>query len=681
MSIVTRDNRYKDPPIPLASSRLNTYISTTMNAEPVKIDFLIAMNRSLMPIGFFIFLFLFILLYIDPRVIYSCNGFDLDNYVRLLHSQAPTEKEHLNPESFTRHFYILELTGTFLKDMLSAPGGLNHVLVTHAIYACHYPIAGATALACFAWLLFFLFRVYVRGNGGIILMAASYLPPLFVLMMCSWYDLNYLAYVLPVLGALLASVIYQRLSFHPAILRLLTFSVLFWLTYYFFQWSCLLFIILAAIHAAFKKPKTLFSLASASILNAGVAYLIENFFLSPEKAFNLNEFFKPLVLPIIIIGFSPFISIAFNPAAIRFLFRRSKILSVSSGGPSAIGSAVQACILVLTVIGITAWAMNDPTTIEIRTMSRTLHHIQFKEWNKVLRDNNPAVYTKFALQNRVFMIHAINRALFNSGQLGSKMYCYPQAFLSPEPLLLLENTTAYGYPNWFAALDLLMDLGALNYAEKIAGETMENMGPYPFLIYRRAVIQLAKGNSDAASVYFGKLSRMPFYCKEARMFLAMLHDDAAIASYPLIARLRACMDTTGNLLYLGNEETILLDLLKSNPLNKMAYEYLMAYYLQTGNMEKIAEHIYRAADLGYTVLPRHWGEALCFYLVNDSTRTDRLRDLPLRPETFTELNRFLEAYNRGFNKPARMSETAHLLEKEFGTTYFYYLFKIGNGAK
>jgi hypothetical protein len=140
------------------------------------------------------------------------------------------------------------------------------------------------------------------------------------------------------------------------------------------------------------------------------------------------------------------------------------------------------------------------------------------------------------------------------------------------------------------------------------------------------------------------------------------------------------MDTTKNILYLDNEETILLDLLKSNPSNKMAFEYLMAYYLQTGRLSEIAAHIRRAADFGYTLLPRHWEEALCFYMFQDSTLRAKFGDLPLRPETLSELNRFLEAYTGGFNKPARMAETASLLERKFGKTYYYYIFKISNGA-
>jgi hypothetical protein len=639
------------------------------------------MSGYVLPAAYFIFFFFYLLLYIDPRVIYSCNGFDLNNYVGFLHRVALTDGNDLNPNSFPRHFYILEFTGTFLKDIVSAPGGLTRLMVTLAIYSCHYPILGALSLTVFAWLLFFLFQVYVRGNGGPRLVVWSYPPVLFVLAMCNRYNLNDMAYLVPVLGALCAGVIYQRLPGQSAVFRSTAFSILFWLTYYFFQWSCLLFIILAGIYSAFQKPKTLSFLGSASILNGAGAWIVEFFCLSPDKAFSPAVFFTPPLLPIVIIGYIPLVSIVINPAFARFFLRGIVTGMQRPIAPPAVWHGIRLAIVCLMVSGVTARAMNDPITMEIRTIARTLHHIQYKQWDRIVRENKPAVYAQFHEPDRLLMIHATNRALCNTGQLGSTMYSYHQASVSAEPLLLLQNTSAYGYPNWFAALDLFMDLGALNYAEKIAGEAMENMGPYPCLMYRRAIIQLAKGNNEAAAVYFSKLSTMPFCRKEACGFLHLLHDDAAVASHPLIARLRALMDTTHNILYHDNEETILLDLLRSNPRNKMAYDYLMAYYLQTGNMEKIAGQACGAAGFGYTLLPRHWEEALCFYMFQDPTLRSKFRDLPIRPETSAKMNLFLEAYDRGFNEPARMAETASLLERKFGTTYFYYIFKISNGAK
>src|SRR5208337_2601396 len=156
------------------------------------------------------------------------------------------------------------------------------------------------------------------------------------------------------------------------------------------------------------------------------------------------------------------------------------------------------------------------------------------------------------------------------------------------PVLMLQNTLTGGYVNWVVVLELAMDLGMVNTAEKITGEIMENMGPYPGIIYRRALIQIAKGNGDAAAVYLNKLACMPFYRAEAKHLLGMLDNNGALLSEPRIAAMRAYMDTTDYFLFTVSYETTYKNLLKSNPGNKTAYDYLMTYYLLTGRTDGVA---------------------------------------------------------------------------------------------
>jgi hypothetical protein len=279
------------------------------------------------------------------------------------------------------------------------------------------------------------------------------------------------------------------------------------------------------------------------------------------------------------------------------------------------------------------------------------------------------------------MLHAVYHALYRTGQLGEKMFCYPPAAFSTEPLLLFENTLTYGHAKWASSLDMFMELGLMNLAEKVAGELVECMGPYPWLIHRSALIQMAKGDRGAASVYLHKLRAMPFFRKEAGRLLRLLDGDAAFPSDARIAALRACMDTADYFLYQTGEETMLCSLLNRNPANGMAYEYLMAYYLQTGQLNKTAENVFRAADFGYKgFLPRHWEEAVCIYLFEDTTGS-RLRDIPLRPETMATLDRYLQAYAPYENDPSKEPLAMTRLMPEFGTTYFYfYTFFVNHGA-
>jgi hypothetical protein len=339
----------------------------------------------------------------------------------------------------------------------------------------------------------------------------------------------------------------------------------------------------------------------------------------------------------------------------------------------------------LIAVGAVFYLSGLQTCREIRIVGRILHNLQNKRWDRILSENTSALYrTPSAADSplTLFVTHVTNYALSRTGQLGSKMFHYPQLYFSPEPLLLIQNSLLYGFVNWASALDVFMDLGMLSHAEKIAGETMENMGPYPFLMYRRAIVQLAKGNKETAAVYLNKLSVMPFYRREARDLLASLCNDAAIASDPRVAPLRASRDTLDYFLFRINEECTLLNLLRSNPLNKMAYDYLMALYLLTGQTEKLAAQAARAADFGYKRLPRHWDEAVCIYLSQDSSLTDSYRGLPVLPETIARFGSFLQAYTPYEDDPALQATAASKLEKAFGATYYYfYNFQFSPGAR
>jgi hypothetical protein len=624
-----------------------------------------------LPAGFFFFFFVYLLVYIDPRVIFSCNGFDLYSYVHYTCSGDISKSNIIDHHLYGDHRFILELTPSYLKGIAAVPGGCTGLLTTLIVYACHYPVMGTLAITVIAWLLYFLFPIYIRRCGGPSLMICRYLPALFILAVCARYELNYLFYLIPITGALTASIIYQRQSSRFSARSVLVFFLLFWLTYWFFQWAALLFALFVVIHEIFRGPKTFFFPGVVPIVNIGLLLLIERYGMTVENSIHISEFLLPVVPPVMVMAYFPLAAV---------------IGTVAAKHPPAwrVPPAVRPLVLLLIVTGFSVWSINDPDCRKTRTIARTLYHVQNGQWEQILNEDSSPLYTGFPMARgplQQFMIHAVDRALYKTNQLGEKMFLYPQAFFSSEPLLLFKNTLTYGHAQWAASLDLFLDLGLVNLAEKVAGELVECMGPYPSFIYRSALIQIARGNSKAASVYLDRLSTMPFYRREARQLLQMLNDGTALASDPRIASLRACMDTADYFLYQTDEETMLRGLLDRNPGNKAAYEYLMACYLQTGQLKKIADNVLRAADFGYRhMLPRHWEEALCIYSYENSV-TEKIEELPLRGETVATLRRYLEAYAPYENDPVKELQAASILKAGFSATYFYfYTFYVKHGG-
>jgi len=633
------------------------------------------------PVAFFLFFFFYLLWYIDPRVIYSCNGFDLHSYLTYIQALATADNAHMPREPSFHSMYILELTQEYFKNVFSIPGGLTRFIVTAVIYSCHYALWGALVLTAFALLLYSFSRVYVRRCGVYLPIILRFVPPVFILLMCQWYDLNCMVYCVPAAVALLSAIAYQALPLKTTAGLAAGLTVFFWMTYYFFQWASLLFALLICIDLLYRDRRALFTFGVTLLVNGGIMYLVESTLLAPENSFSLKQFVTPSVFPLVIVSYFPLVTMLCGPAVVRLQLKPPLArLQIKSA----------ACLLpILSVIlaaGAALWLSGHQINREIRVAGRILHYEQNRQWDRILQENTSAVFKESPgdlTQTGLFVTHATNYALCQTGQLGSKMFFYPQSSFSSEPLFLLRYTLLYGFVNWVSALDLFMDLGMLNQAEKTAGEAMENMGPYPYLMYRRALIQLAKGNNEAASVYLRKLRAMPFFRKEARQLLTKLDDETAIASDTRIAPMRASMDTSDYFLFEIKTEDLLLNLLKSNPRNKMAYDYLMALYLQTGQTGKLAGQIGRVADFGYKQLPQHWDEALCIYLSHqDSSMIAAGPALPVRPLTLSRLGEFMQSYGPYEDDPAKQAEAVNKLEDSFGATYFYfYTFQMTRGAR
>jgi hypothetical protein len=305
------------------------------------------------------------------------------------------------------------------------------------------------------------------------------------------------------------------------------------------------------------------------------------------------------------------------------------------------------------------------------------------QWNKILNENTSKLFNGFpekagALQ--AFMIHSVAHALSATGQIGEKLFRYPQRVFTDDPLLFLESTNTNGYVNWFVVLDLAMDLGMVNTAEKIAGEIMENVGPLPEILYRRALIQIAKDNSEAASVFLKRLSHMPGYRSKSLSLLSILKDKDKLFSNPRIATMHTNMDTTDYYLYTINYDQVLLNLLQSNPGNKTAFEYLMSYYLLTGQSDRVPEFLQNASTVNYSVLPRLWEEGICVYQAANYDQGSTGGTLPsgLHLSTVNRFNEFARACMAIGDDNTAAAKLAPL----YGDSYFFYsIFRYSPGAR
>jgi len=261
-----------------------------------------------------------------------------------------------------------------------------------------------------------------------------------------------------------------------------------------------------------------------------------------------------------------------------------------------------------------------------------------------------------------FVMNAVNRALWHTGRLTQDMFAYPQ---HPNGLLLTGEDRALVYWNKF---DTQIDLGLMNAAEKNLTECVEAFGEQPMILQRLAMVNMVKGSMDTARIYLGALTRTLFHSRWAKDYLARLETDPNLLSDREIQDLRSrCLKKDATSLFYA-KEGMLAALVAQDNHNRMAFEYLMAWYMQTKQLDKLVQNLGRLKDFGYTAIPPLYQEAIVIYAYGTNKQVD-LAGYTISPEVRRRIEHFSDVFNRhNRNKAAAFQE----LVKDYSASYFLY---------
>jgi hypothetical protein len=260
-------------------------------------------------------------------------------------------------------------------------------------------------------------------------------------------------------------------------------------------------------------------------------------------------------------------------------------------------------------------------------------------------------------------ILAVNLALAESGQLSSKMFDFNQKKNSLFPEYERRGMTP------FIANETFYHLGLINYAQMFALETIESTpdAKYPVRAFRRvAETFIINGQYDNALKYLTPVSHTLFYRRWAKNCMSYLYNEEKINAHPVWGPKRT-FSSKYDFYYNSKQIDIALRyLLISNPGNRVAFEYLMAYYLLQKNFDGFIGNIHLADELNYNGLPLVWQQASAYILT-------RLSQVPPQLEKFrisNEIENSIKLYAQLFS--AEKQDTVKI-KKEFGNTYWYYL--------
>ncbi|NLX59333.1 MAG: hypothetical protein GXY74_09625 [Phycisphaerae bacterium] len=266
----------------------------------------------------------------------------------------------------------------------------------------------------------------------------------------------------------------------------------------------------------------------------------------------------------------------------------------------------------------------------------------------------------------------VNRALYHLGLLNEAMFRYPQQI---DTLALGDYLKDGGDPQLLA--QLYFQLGRFNEAERFCHESIETFGERPAVLYLAARLNIAKRRPEAAKVFLRRVRRYGRYRQDADDLLRRLDADPMLESDPRVTRLRelALKDdfAIGNQVLYADERW--LRPLEANPSNREAYEYLMAFFLVSRQLDPLIARLGRAGDFGYATLPRHWEEALVLRDALAEAETPSPWRSHVTPPVAAEVQRFLVAYRAAREAyPLDAHAQARALAAQYGAGYCYYFF-------
>jgi hypothetical protein len=258
-----------------------------------------------------------------------------------------------------------------------------------------------------------------------------------------------------------------------------------------------------------------------------------------------------------------------------------------------------------------------------------------------------------------------NLALFQTNMLLDNMFAYPQS--KGTVGLLMNQTWCLAWPE--EASNVNWKLGLVNESQHYAHEALERRGPTADLLKRLGMVYMLKGDYKAARRFFLNLKDVPFQGKTAE-YLLRLNENPGELTNDLDCKYIQSVMSHEDLISRGKASSPKFELLlKRNQNNKMAFEYMIADLLLTGNLNELLDHLSDFNSLGYSQLPRHVQEAVIFIASMDPNfGSDQLQ----KWVQLSNFKRFLEYRQILMSHKGERNSAMQDLKYRYADTYWYY---------
>lgn len=208
-------------------------------------------------------------------------------------------------------------------------------------------------------------------------------------------------------------------------------------------------------------------------------------------------------------------------------------------------------------------------------------------------------------------IWCTNYALAQRGTLLDDMFLYKQD--GPDGLLM--DATRMNPLTLFSLSDIAFRIGLINTAERFAFDVKQRMpdNHKSGRIYKRlAEANLLNGCDKVAKKYLQILQSTLFYSQWANHYIKILGNEQALDADPQYGTLRKYRQKSNDQLAYAKDQ-MLAELVRENPDNKLAADYLLAYEMLRLDLSQVTTYTLMLKDLGYERVPKAVQESIAGY--------------------------------------------------------------------
>jgi hypothetical protein len=284
-----------------------------------------------------------------------------------------------------------------------------------------------------------------------------------------------------------------------------------------------------------------------------------------------------------------------------------------------------------------------------------------RDWNGVIKQQET-----YQSKNPVAQYY-YNTALSESGMLCDRLFFAPQDYGTRS--ISIPWNSQINMNKMFRGVYFYYSIGLINEAHRWAFESMVIQGYRPENIKLLIKTDLINGHYKVAEKYITVLKKTLHYRNWVKKYEAMLENPELINSDPELGGKIKLKPQDDFIVRIRNPQKNITSLLQSNPGNKRAFEYKIAWLMLEKNIEGILNEIRRLTEMNYSKIPRHIEEAALLLKANIGPLPE-LNRLSISNETESRFSKYMSS-TMYFDRAKSPGGSG--VQKELRNTFWYYL--------